>query len=210
MLFVSQLLVEKPTGKGVKPYQPPGIWESIGFQGSTTLNYSQDKGDALYRRTLYHFWKRTAPPPSMMTFDAPSREACVVRRSRTNTPLQALALMNDVQYIEAARNLAQRVMLADAATLTRRASEGVPPAADRLALVFRLSAARQPTADEQAVLLEVFQAHLTKYQADRAAAEKLITLGESKRNESLDISELAAFTMTCNLILNLDEVVTKE
>jgi hypothetical protein len=198
MLFVSQLLIEKPTGKGVRPYQPEGIWESISFQGSTTQNYTQDKGDALYRRTLYHFWKRTAPPPSMMTFDAPSREACVVRRSRTNTPLQALALMNDVQYIEAARKLAERVMNTTAG----------PP--DRLALAFRLAAARQPSADELQILAETYQAHLAKYQADKAAAEKLVALGESKRNESLDIAELAAYTMTCNLILNLDEVVTKE
>jgi hypothetical protein len=210
MLFVSQLLVERPTGKGVRPYQPQGIWESISFQGSTTQNYTQDKGDALYRRTLYHFWKRTAPPPSMMTFDAPSREACVVRRSRTNTPLQALALMNDVQYIEAARKLAERVMSADSATLTRSVSEGVPADSARLALAFRLAAARQPSPDELQILAETYQTHLTKFQADKTAAEKLVTLGESKRNESLDVAELAAYTMTCNLILNLDEVVTKE
>jgi hypothetical protein len=206
MLFVSGLLIEKPTGKGVKPYQPDGIWESVGFRGSNTLNYKADGGEANYRRTLYTFWKRTAPPPSMMTFDAPSRESCVVRRSRTNTPLQALALMNDVQYIEAARKLAERAL-----TQARSASEGSPPrVGDRLALAFRLAAARQPTGDELKILTETYQTHVTKYQADKAAAEKLVTLGESKRNESLDIAELAAYTMTCNLILNLDEVVTKE
>jgi hypothetical protein len=199
MLYISQLLVERPTGKGVKPYQPSGIWESIGFQGSTTLNYSQDKGESLYRRTLYTFWKRTAPPPSMMTFDAPSREACVVRRSRTNTPLQALALMNDVQYVEAARRLAERVMTSGGAT-----------PAERMTLAFQLAAARQPTADETAILLETWQTHLAKFQADKPSADKLVLLGESKRNETLDVVELAAYTLACNLILNLDEVVTKE
>jgi len=197
-LFVSGLLLERPGGRGVRPYQPQGIWESVAFQGSNTQNYKPDGGDANYRRTLYTFWKRTAPPPSLMTFDAPSREACVVRRSRTNTPLQALALMNDVQYVEAARKLAERVM-----------SGGSTPA-DRLSSAFRLATARQPSPDETAILLATFQAHLAKYQADKPAAEKFVALGEAKRNESLDAAELAAYTLVCNLILNLDEVVTKE
>jgi hypothetical protein len=213
-LFVSGLLVERPGGKGVKPYQPQGIWESVGFQGSTTLNYKPDGGEANYRRTLYTFWKRTAPPPSLMTFDAPSREACVVRRSRTNTPLQALALMNDVQYVEAARKLAERVMSnpSGPAAAASDATAGSPSSApaERLAHAFRLATARQPTADEATILTETFQTHLTKYEADKPAAEKLVALGETKRNESLDAAELAAFTLVCNLILNLDEVVTKE
>jgi hypothetical protein len=263
-LFVSGLLLERPGGKGVKPYQPQGIWESVGFQGSNTQNYKPDGGDANYRRTLYTFWKRTAPPPSLMTFDAPSREACVVRRSRTNTPLQALALMNDVQYVEAARKLAERVLTATTPTrsvsadskLTRRASEGPSqdsqptrrasegpsqdsqptrrasegpsqdsqptrsaseeasaPAgspAERLSLAFRLATARRPSPAETAVLVETYQAHLARYQADRAAAEKLVAIGESPRSASLDVPELAATTLVCNLILNLDEVVTKE
>ena len=205
-LFVGGLLIEQPGGKGVKPYQPQGIWESVAFQGSNTQNYKPDGGNANFRRTLYIFWKRTAPPPGLMTFDAPSREACVVRRSRTNTPLQALALMNDVQYVEAARKLAERVVME-----ARGVREGtaVSPA-DRLSHAFRLATARQPTADESAVLLASFQAHLAKYQGDKPAAEKLIAIGESKRNESLDATELAAYTLVCNLILNLDEVVTKE
>jgi hypothetical protein len=210
-LFVSGLLIEQPGGKGVKPYQPQGIWESVAFQGSNTQNYAPDGGQANYRRTLYIFWKRTAPPPGLMTFDAPSREACVVRRSRTNTPLQALALMNDVPYVEAARKLAERIMTADAATLTRSVSEGVSvTTSDRLSHAFRLATSRQPSSDEAAILAESFQVHLTKYQADKPAAEKLIAIGESKRNESLDPAELAAYTLVCNLILNLDEVVTKE
>jgi hypothetical protein len=237
-LFVSGLLLERPGGKGVKPYQPQGIWESVAFQGSNTQNYKPDGGDANYRRTLYTFWKRTAPPPSLMTFDAPSREACVVRRSRTNTPLQALALMNDVQYVEAARKLAERVMTADSSLLTRSVSEGSAGAAataqarsasegnaggtaglpssaanlvaERFSLAFRLATARQPSPDETAILVETYQAHLAKYQSDKPAAEKLIALGEAKRNESLNVVELAAHTLVCNLILNLDEVVTKE
>ncbi|MDX1944411.1 MAG: PSD1 and planctomycete cytochrome C domain-containing protein [Pirellulaceae bacterium] len=231
-LFASGLLVEKAGGKGVKPYQPEGIWEAVGFRSSNTVNYKQDTGDALHRRTLYTFWKRTAAPPSLMTLDAPSREACVVRRSRTNTPLQALLLMNDVQYIEAARKLAERVLL----TQARSASEGTGAAepgtrsqepkdkagataglpssareiADQLSLAFRLATSRQPTPDELAILTETYQAHLAKFQANKPAAEKLVAIGESKRDPALDPVDLAARTMVCNLILNLDEVVTKE
>jgi hypothetical protein len=209
-LYVSGLLIEERGGKGVKPYQPQGIWESVAFQGSNTQNYKPDGGEANYRRTLYTFWKRTAPPPGLMTFDAPSREACVVRRSRTNTPLQALALMNDVQYVEAARKLAERVMIATSDTTGATAGSPSSAPAERLSLAFRLAAARQPTTDELAILSETYATHLAKYQADKAAAEKLLAIGEAKRNESLDAAELAATTLVCNLILNLDEVVTKE
>jgi hypothetical protein len=209
-LFVSGLLIEERGGKGVKPYQPQGIWESVAFQGSNTQNYKPDGGDANYRRTLYTFWKRTAPPPGLMTFDAPSREACVVRRSRTNTPLQALALMNDVQYVEAARKLAERVMIATSDTTVAPAGSSSSAPADRLSLAFRLATGRQPTGDELAILNETHATHLAKYQADKPAAEKLLAIGESKRSESLDVAEMAATTLVCNLILNLDEVVTKE
>ena len=198
-LLLGGLLVEKNGGKGVRPYQPEGIWEAVAFQGSTTQNYKQDSGAALYRRSLYMFWKRTAPPPALMAFDAPSRESCVVRRSRTNTPLQALVLMNDKQYVEAARNMAQRVLL-----------EGGASSAERLVYAFRLATGRKPAESETTVLERVFSAHLADYQADKAAAEQLIAVGESPRKSELDPSELAAYTMVCNLILNLDETVTKE
>lgn len=198
-LLLGGLLVEKEGGKGVRTYQPEGIWEAVAFQGSTTQFYKQDSGDALYRRSLYMFWKRTAPPPSMMAFDAPSREACVVRRARTNTPLQALVLMNDKQYVEAARNMAQRLML-----------EGGSSPTERLTYGFRLATGRKPADDESKVLERVFAAHLADYQADKAAAEQLVAIGESPRKTELDVSELAAYTMVCNLILNLDETVTKE
>ena len=198
-LFTAGLLVERPGGRGVRPYQPDGIWEAVAFLGSNTQNYKRDEGDALFRRSLYTFWKRTAPPPAFMTFDAPSREACVVRRARTNTPLQALLLMNDTQYVEAARNLGQKMM-----------TSGGASAGERLSFGFRVATARQPTPEEAAVLAKLLAAHLADYQADRGAAEKLVSIGVSPRNMALDVSELAAYTMVANLILNLDETVTKE
>jgi hypothetical protein len=197
-LSVSGLLHEQIGGRSVKPYQPPGIWEAIGFNGSTTREFKRDSGTALYRRSLYTFWKRTAPPPSLMAFDAPSRETCVARRARTNTPLQALVLMNDEQYIEAARHLAERMMTA-----------GASPA-ERLAFGFRLATSRLPTDREAAVLLKLYDKHLARYRASKDAAEKLLAVGESKRNGKLDAAEHAAYTMAANLILNLDETITKE
>jgi hypothetical protein len=197
-LAASGLLVETRGGRGVRPYQPDGIWEAVAYVGSNTQKYQRDEGEGLYRRSLYTFWKRTAPPASLTTFDAPSREACVVRRSRTNTPLQALVLMNDVQYVEAARKLAERVIHSTAS----------PP--ERLKLAFRLAACRQLDEEELAVLAQTLDAYRRDYEADAAAAEKLASVGESKRDESIAVSELAAYTMVCNLILNLDEVVTKE
>ncbi|ADB19199.1 protein of unknown function DUF1549 [Pirellula staleyi DSM 6068] len=198
-LFASGLLVEERGGRGVRPYQPGGIWEAVAFQGSNTQNYKRDEGTALFRRSIYTFWKRTAPPASLTTFDAPSREACVVRRARTNTPLQALVLMNDEQYVEAARKLAERSM-----------KEGGTAAADQLKFAFRIATGRVPTEAEQAVLLRMYEAHLADYTADKPAAEKLIATGASPRDASLDVTSLAAMTMVSNLVLNLDEVVTKE
>ncbi len=197
-LSVSGLLVEKIGGKSVKPYQPAGLWKAVGYTSSNTANFKQDHGDALYRRSMYTFWKRTSPPPSMLTFDAPSRETCTVRRERTNTPLQALTLMNDVQFVEAARHLAQRMM-----------TEGGTKPEDRIAFAFRLATARRPAADETRELLDLYNENLTEFQRDPDEALKLVSLGESKRNESLKISELAAWTILANLILNLDETVTK-
>ena len=198
-LSAAGLLVEKVGGRSVKPYQPEGLWEAVGFQGSNTSTYTRDDGNALYRRGLYTFWKRTSPPPSLTTFDAPSRENCTVRRARTNTPLQALVLMNDTQYVEAARQLAQRMMTEAGAT-----------AEERIAYGFRICTARFPTPEESSVLVATFGAHLADYQADKESAGKLLAIGESKRNEALEVSEHAAWTMVANLLLNLDETVTKE
>ena len=197
-LYVSGLLVEKIGGRGVRPYQPAGIWEAVGYTSSNTAKYSQDKGDALWRRTLYTFWKRTAPPPEMTTFDAPSREQCRTRRERTNTPLQALATMNDVTYFEAARQLVYRML-----------HEGGASDADRLRYGFRLVTARNPADAECAVLAENLQAQRARYSADADAAKKAVSHGESPVPADVAVPELAAYTMVANLLLNLDEVVTK-
>ncbi|QDU25381.1 Planctomycete cytochrome C [Anatilimnocola aggregata] len=198
-VFSAGLLTEKAGGRGVKTYQPEGIWEAISFKGSNTGTYKQDDGDALYRRSIYMFWKRTAPPSALQTLDAPSRESCVVRRTRTNTPLQALLLMNDQQYIEAARKLAERAI-----------KEAGDKPADRLGYIFRIATGRTAAADELAVLSRIFDKHLEVYSADKSAAEKLLGNGAAPRDKELPVEQVAAYTMACNLILNLDETMTKE
>ena len=197
-LFVSGLLNPKIGGKGVRPYQPPNIWEPVGFGNSNTRYYTQDHGDALYRRSLYTFLKRTAPPPFMATFDAPNREQVCTRRERSNTPLQALQLMNDIQHFEAARNFAQRMML-----------EGGATPAERIAWAWRTVTSRKPADGELAIVEQALQKHLEKYRANPAAAKEAISYGESKRDENLDPAELAAYSLVANLVLNLDETVTK-
>lgn len=197
-LFASGLLVEEIGGKSVKPYQPPGLWEAVGFVGSNTREFKRDSGEALYRRSVYTFWKRTSPPPSLMAFDAPSRETCVARRARTNTPMQALVLMNDEQYVEAARRLAERMLR------NGKSSD------EQIAYGFRLATARQPASDELEVLQKHYEAHLAHYQTQTDEAVKLLSVGESARDTSLEAPVHAAMTMTANLILNLDETVTKE
>jgi len=196
-LYVSGSLVEKMGGHSVKPYQPEGIWEAVGYTTSNTAKFTQDHGEALYRRSLYTFWKRTAPPPSLITFDAPSRERFCVRRERTDTPLQALVTMNDPQYVEAARHFGERLI-----------QHGCDPD-QRLEFGFRATTARYPTSSEKAVLKTVLEKHLAKYRKDPEAAKKLLKVGESANNEQLDSSELAAYTMVASLLLNLDETLNK-
>lgn len=197
-LFVSGLMDLTMGGRGVRPYQPPNIWEPVGFVGSNTREYQQDKGPALYRRSLYVFFKRTAPPPFLATFDAPNREQFCTRRERSNTPLQALQLMNDVQYFEAARALAQRAL-----------REGGTTPQERLDFLWRVVLARRPAADERQVALEAFRAHLARYQADPEAARHVIRFGDSPPPADLPEPELAAYTLTANLVLNLDETVNR-
>jgi len=197
-LFVSHLLDATIGGKGVKPYQPPNIWEPVGFGGSNTRNYIQDHGSALWRRSLYIFYKRTAPPPIMTNFDAPNREQFCTRRERSNTPLQALDLMNDVQYFEAARNFAQRIL-----------HEGGATPRERIIWSYRTVLSRKPMDGELAVVQQAFDKHLAKYQANPEAAKQAVSYGESKVDETLNPAELAAWTMIGNLLLNLDEAVTK-
>ncbi|MCS7046965.1 MAG: DUF1553 domain-containing protein, partial [Gemmataceae bacterium] len=193
-LAVSGLLVERLGGPPVRPYQPPGLWEDFSFN---QIKYVQDHGENLYRRSLYTFWRRSIGPPNM--FDASARQVCTVRQTRTNTPLHALTLLNDTIYVEAARNLAQRAM-----------KEGGITAEQRLGHAFRLATARPASAAEIAVLLNGYQRALKNYQADREAAVRLLSVGESKRDERLDVAELAALTAVANTILNLDEVLTRE
>ncbi|HBN77531.1 MAG TPA: hypothetical protein DD473_17325, partial [Planctomycetaceae bacterium] len=197
-LFLSGLLVQKMGGEGVNPYQPPNIWEPVAFGGSNTRNYQQSTGENLYRRSLYTFLKRTAPPPFMSTFDGPSREQSCSRRERTNTPLQALQLMNDIQYFEAARGFAERML-----------SEGGETPEKRIAWAFEVATSRQPTAEEIQVIESVLHGYEARYQADAKAAQEAITVGESQPSEKYAPAELAAYTLVANLIMNLDEVINK-
>ncbi|HEY2250097.1 MAG TPA: DUF1553 domain-containing protein, partial [Planctomycetaceae bacterium] len=193
-LFAGGLLVERPGGPSVKPYQPDGLWKEL-----ADTDYVQDSGENLYRRTMYTFFKRTVAPPTMMTFDAAGRETCVVRETRTNTPLQALTLMNDVTFIEAARGLAQRVM-----------TTGGPSPQDRLTLAFRLATSRSPQPRELDVLLTGWQAHRDRFAKHPDDAARMTQIGELKRPDNLDPVDLAAYMTVAGLILNLDETITKE
>jgi len=193
-LFVSGLLSKSIGGPSVKPYQPPGLWQEI----ATDTNYDQSHGEDLYRRSLYTYWKRTVAPPTMATLDATSREACVVQRSRTNTPLQALALMNDTTFVEAARVFAQRVM-----------ATSVGSTEERIYQAFLMATARPPRTQELAVLKNRYALSLHAYQGDPAAARELMHVGEFEVDENLDLLELAAFTSVTSLILNLDEVLNQ-
>jgi hypothetical protein len=194
-LAIAGLLVNKVGGPSVKPYQPEGLWNEIGGGGA----YVQDHGESLYRRSLYTFWRRTIPPPSMANFDASARESHVVRPVTTNTPLQALDLMNDVTFVEAARVFAQRVM-----------KEGGPTHRERIAYAFRLATARMPARTEAAVLEDAFLENLELFESNPDAALKYVSHGEYPRDATLEVGELAAYTSMTSLVLNLNEVVMKE
>jgi hypothetical protein len=198
-LAVSGLLVPRIGGPSVYPYQPPGLWKEMSFGDRFTAQvYSVGSGPDLYRRSMYSFWKRTVPPPTLSTFDAPDREKCTVRRPRTNTPLQALILMNDPTYVEAARNLAEQVLKA----------EGDDTA--RLTLAYRRATARVPSANEKDVLLTLLHQQAEDYRNHPDDAGQLLSVGESRYDADLDKQELAAWTMVAGAILNLDETITKE
>ena len=196
-LAVSGLLVEEVGGPSVKPYQPAGLWSDMVEGGYG--DYVEAEGDNLYRRSLYTFWKRTLGPPTMMSFDSSTREVCIVRMGITNTPLQALTLMNDVTYVEAARRLAERMM-----------TEGGETPDSRIAYAYLLATAHRPRPEARTILLAGYRRHLDRYRADRAAALELVSQGKSARDETLGVSQLAAYTMVANLILNFDGTVTKE
>jgi len=196
-LFISGLLVDRMGGPGVKPYQPPGLWAEVGLGGNP--KFKQDKGEALYRRSLYSYWKRSAPPPNMIIFDAPTREMCTIRRPRTNTPLQALVTLNDVQFVEAARHFAERMI-----------KEGGREPAQRIDFAFEVATARKPSASERDVLLHVYRDAIKRYTDDKKAAGELVSFGDSKRDEQIDVSEHAAWTVVASTIMNLDETLTRE
>lgn len=197
-LAVSGLLVQRIGGPSVKPYQPDGVWEAIAMNVSNTRSYVRDSGESLYRRSMYTFIKRMAPPASMDIFNAPNRELCVVRRERTNTPLQALATLNDEQFVEAARHLAQRAIL----------EGGVTPE-ERLRWIGLGLVAREFRPEEVRVIEGSLAALREHYAAHPADAEALLKVGESPADSTISPAELAAWTMLCNELMNLDEVLTK-
>jgi len=196
-LSCSGTLSAKIGGPSVKPYQPDGVWDAVGMRESNTKTYKRDTGEALYRRSLYWFWKRMAPPASLEILNAPSREVSCLRRERTNTPLQALVTLNDPQMIEAARGLAQLGMKA-----------GADPKAC-VDLISRRVLARPLAEKEAAVVLRIHGTLLAHYQAKPEDAKALLAVGESKPDPALNPSELAAWTMVCNQLLNLDETLNK-
>ncbi len=196
-LAASGLLSEKIGGPSVKPYQPPGVWEAVAMTGSNTRDYKQDSGESLYRRSLYTFWKRAAPPASMDVFNAPNRETCVAMRERTNTPLQALVTMNDPQYIEAARKLAEGAIRAKS------------DAGARIDFMAGRLLSRPLRAEEVAIVDTSRKKFEENYAAKSDEAAKLIAVGESKSEASIPPAELAAWTMVANQLMNLDEVLNK-
>jgi hypothetical protein len=176
----------------VNPYQPPGLWEELaGGKG-----YVESEGDGLYRRSLYSYWRRTVAPPNMVNFDSPTRETCVVRESRTNTPLQALNLMNDVAYLEAARKLGERML---------RRDDG-----DRISYGFRLTLAREPSSVERAALEEALGKFSAFYREHPAEAKAFLKHGKSAPHAKADAAALASYAAVAGILLNMDETITKE
>jgi hypothetical protein len=194
-LFVSGLFSPRIGGPSVRPYQPEGLWEDVSVERRD--KYVPDVGEGLYRRSMYTFWKRTCPPPGMATFDAPDREFCLVRRARTNTPLQALVLLNDPTFVEASRKLAERCLTA---------------ASDvdaRIDLAFRHVLSRPPDQAERATIREILDEATKSFTEEPAAAEEYLTIGASPRDVTLPPVELAAWSAAMSVLLNLDEAISK-
>jgi hypothetical protein len=189
-LFTSNLIVGKIGGPSVKPYMPPGIWKSI-----SNAAYKQDKGDKLYRRGMYTYWRRTLPPPTMMTFNAAAREICTVRNDLTTTPLQALTLLNNKTFVESARFLAERMLQIN------------DKPANRIAWAFRFVTSRAPTPAEIELLLADLNLFEKDFSNDPSAAKKLLKIGERKANTKFKLAKLAAYTLVSNTLLNLDEAI---
>jgi hypothetical protein len=201
-LFVSGLLVEKFGGPSVKPYQPEGLWQEVAMLASNTREYKPGRNEENWRRSLYTYWKRASPPPSLLTFDAPTREFCVIRRNATSTPLQALVLWNDPQYVEAARLLAQRTL--------KEAANGADPDASRLARMHERCTGLTTKPEELSLLREALSAFRQRFKAAPDDASKLITVGDAPVDPSIDAPELASWTMMASSIFNLYRTTTQE
>jgi len=197
-LTVSGALSKKLYGPSVRPYQPEGIWDVVGLPNGDTRNYVQDKGESLYRRSMYSFWKRMAHPPSLDIFNAPSRDVSCVRRERTNTPLQALVTLNDTQFVEAARLLAENALRSSGANEQKS-----------LDYIFQRALQREPSDKEREILLGSRKDFMTHYTAQPEDAKALLSVGERTSDPSLAAPLLASWTMVCNEVLNLDELLNK-
>ncbi len=199
VLTTSGLLNKEIGGPSVKPYQPPGLWEETNAGGNRGIltSYVPDTGDKLYRRSLYTFWKRTLPPPSMAIFDAPNRDLCEVRRQNTNTPLQALALQNDIQVLEGARVLASHI------------TENTHEVSDAVKRLFNSILLRNPTDEEMEILSEYHEEYLTKFSENEESVDQLLSIGQYEMGSS-DPTETAALMMVAQVLYNLDETITKE
>jgi hypothetical protein len=195
-LAVSGLLSPKIGGPSVKPYQPAGYWSYLNFPKREWMN---DKGDGLYRRGLYTYWCRTFLHPSLAAFDAPTREECTVERPRSSTPLQALVLLNDPIYVEAARVFGEHIL-----------KDGGDSPAARIIWGYRRALARDPKAEERALLLTLYEKHLAEYSKDKDAAQQLVGTGEYPVPKDVDLAELAAWTSVARVLLNLHETITRQ
>jgi hypothetical protein len=198
VLAVSGILNLRLGGPGFRSYQPPNIWEPVGYGDSNTRYYIQQHGDDIYRRSLYTYFKRTAPPPFMSNWDAPNRETFCTRRERSNTPLQALQLMNDVQHVEAARCLAERLL-----------RESISDDEARISRLFEWVLARQPDAFEREQVSSFLAQCRSRLSAAPEDAKHIATVGERWRDANLPVADVATWTLVSNLILNLDETVTR-
>jgi hypothetical protein len=194
-LAASGLLSPKIGGPSVKPYQPAGYWSHLNFP---MREYQNDKGESLYRRGLYTYWARTFLHPSLKAFDAPTREECTVERPRSNTPLQALVLLNDPIYVEAARVLAERVL-----------HEAGKDFSEQVRFAYLLALSRPPRSHELPLLEALYRKHLEQYQADKPAAQELLHIGDHPAPADLDPAELAAWTSVARVIFNLHETITR-
>ena len=202
-LASSGLLVRKIGGRSVFPYQPAGIWEALATRNAS--NYVQNHGDSLYRRSLYTIWKRSSPPPSMMNFDATDRSVCIVRRQKTASPLQALVLMNDPQFVEAARILAEKTLVESCRLTVDRSGKQLSTVNYQLSTIFQALIGRKPRQTELKEIHQLFDKVLTYFKQNPKKSKQLLSVGEFPRLPDLDESEMAAYTIVASTIMNFDE-----